>query len=105
MKDVKAKYIVEKANGPINEAAYNYLTSQVITILPDIIANSGGVIVSYLEWLQNKNDERWPEDKVNHELEKYMKTAIDNLYKTAASEDVPLKDAAFMLALRRLSSA
>ena len=105
MKDVKAKYIVEMANGPINEAAYNYLTSQVITILPDIIANSGGVIVSYLEWLQNKNDERWPEDKVNHELEKYMKTAIDNLYKTAASEDVPLKDAAFMLALRRLSSA
>ena len=105
MKNVKAKYVVELANGPINETAYNSLTSQGIVILPDIIANSGGVIVSYLEWLQNKNDEHWPEDKVNQELEKYIKTAVNKVYQTATSEDVPLKDAAFMMALKRLTSS
>lgn len=104
MKQVKAKYVVELANGPVNEAAYNYLTSQGITIMPDIIANSGGVIVSYLEWLQNKNAQRWPEEKVNSELEKYMKQAVDKVYKTSLSEDVSLKEAAFMLALDRLTS-
>ncbi|MEX1059017.1 MAG: Glu/Leu/Phe/Val dehydrogenase, partial [Candidatus Saccharimonadales bacterium] len=104
MRDVRAKYVVEMANGPINEAADKYLTSQGILILPDIIANSGGVIVSYLEWLQNKNDERWTEDKVNHELEKYIKRAVNELYKTASSEGVPLKKAAFMFALKRLTA-
>jgi glutamate dehydrogenase/leucine dehydrogenase len=104
MKSVKAKYIVELANGPINERADKYLTSQAILILPDIIANSGGVIVSYLEWLQNKNGEQWSEAKVNQELEKYLKTAVDKAYKTSLSEDVSLKEAAFMLALDRLTS-
>jgi glutamate dehydrogenase/leucine dehydrogenase len=104
MKNVKAKYIVELANGPINEQAYNYLTSQGIVILPDIIANSGGVTVSYLEWLQNKNEEHWSEAKVNQELEKYLKTAVDKVYKTALSKDVSLKEAAFMLALNRLTA-
>lgn len=102
---VKAKYIVEMANGPVNDAAHNSLTSQGIIILPDIIANSGGVIVSYLEWLQNKNGEHWPEEKVNSELEKYMKSAVDKTYKTSLSEDVSLKEAAFMLALDRLTSS
>lgn len=104
MKQVKSKYVVEMANGPINEAAQNYLTSQVITVLPDIIANAGGVIVSYLEWLQNKNDEHWAEDKVNAELEKYIKKAVGETYKLANQKKVSLKEAAFMLALKRLTS-
>lgn len=104
MKQVKAGCIVEMANGPINEAAYNYLTDQGITILPDIAANAGGVVVSYLEWLQNKKGEHWPEAKVNRELEKYIKKAVDSIYKTANSDKVPLKEAAFMLALKRLAS-
>ncbi len=103
-KQVKAKYIVEMANGPINEAAQNYLTSQGITVLPDIIANAGGVIVSYLEWLQNKQNEHWPEDKVNKELEKYIKTAVNQTHDLAQKEKVTLKEAAFMLALKRLTS-
>lgn len=105
MRAVKAKYIVEMANGPINEQAYNSLTAQGILVLPDIIANSGGVIVSYLEWLQNKNSEHWPEDRVNQRLEKYMKTAVDELYKTASAKKVSLKEAAFMMALKRLTSS
>lgn len=104
MKSVKAKYVVELANGPINGSAQNYLTAHAILILPDIIANSGGVVVSYLEWLQNKNKEHWSEARVNQELEKYLKTAVDRVYKTSLSEDVSLKEAAFMLALERLTA-
>lgn len=102
MKQIKAKYIVEMANGPINEAAYRYLTSQGILILPDIIANAGGVIVSYLEWLQNRADEHWTEARVNKELEKYMVKAVDDLYKTAMLLKLPYKEAAFVIALKRL---
>src|SRR5262249_9166636 len=56
MKDVKARYVVELANGPVSDEAYKYLNGEGVVVLPDIIANAGGVIVSYLEWLQNKND-------------------------------------------------
>ncbi|MBI2589050.1 Glu/Leu/Phe/Val dehydrogenase [Candidatus Saccharibacteria bacterium] len=111
---VKAKYIVELANGPINEAAYQYLThlrqgsvgqaSQPVTILPDIIANAGGVIVSYLEWLQNKAGEHWPETKVNAELKKYMVKAVDHVYKSATSQNLSLKEAALAIALKRLTT-
>ncbi len=103
MKQVKAKYIVELANGPVNDKAHEYLTSQGITILPDIIANAGGVIVSYLEWLQNKASQHWSEAKVNAELEKYMAKASRELYKTAKSQNVDLKEAAFINALHRLT--
>lgn len=102
MKQIKAKYIVELANGPVNEAAHNYLTSQVVTIIPDIIANAGGVIVSYLEWLQNKKNQHWSEEKVNTQLEQYLKKAVDDLYKTASEQKVSLKEAAFTIAIKRL---
>lgn len=104
MHQVKAKYIVELANGPVSEKAYDYLTQKGVIILPDIIANAGGVVVSYLEWLQNRSGEHWPLKKVNDELEKYIVKAVDNLYKTANKEDVSLKEAAFMLAIRRLTT-
>lgn len=103
-KQVKARYVVEMANGPINEAGQKYLDEHGITVLPDIIANSGGVIVSYLEWLQNKNSERWSEDKVNKELEKYLKPAVAQLVKTAGKYQASLKEAAFIMALQRLTS-
>ncbi|MEX1995511.1 MAG: Glu/Leu/Phe/Val dehydrogenase [Candidatus Saccharimonadales bacterium] len=101
--DVKAKYIVELANGPISEAAFDYLTDKRVVILPDIIANAGGVIVSYLEWLQNKIRERWDEEKVNRELERYMVSATDEVIKTADEHQVSLKEAAFMNAIKNLT--
>jgi glutamate dehydrogenase/leucine dehydrogenase len=127
MKDIKAKYIVELANGPVSEEAFNYLTqpqkldatqsdhrllrsgfgagraSHRVTIIPDILANAGGVIVSYLEWLQNKKGEHWSESEVNAKLEDYMTKASDEIYKMAKSKDVTLKEAAFMIALKNLT--
>jgi glutamate dehydrogenase/leucine dehydrogenase len=104
MKDVKAKFIVELANGPITGNAFSYLTSQGIVILPDVIANSGGVIVSYLEWQQNKASEHWPESEVNKKLEKYMSDGVKRMYETSEAENVSLKEAAIMSALKNLLS-
>ena len=100
---IKASFIVELANGPVNEAAFDILTARGVTILPDIIANAGGVIVSYLEWVQNKNGEHWPEYKVNRELENYMVKAAEELYKTADAQNVSLKEAAFINAIKNLT--
>jgi glutamate dehydrogenase/leucine dehydrogenase len=100
---IKVKYIIELANGPVDEAAYPPLEQRGIIILPDIIANAGGVIVSYLEWLQNKQGEHWTEDHVNQELEKYMVRAVNEVYKISQAE-ATLTEAAFILALRRLTA-
>ncbi|MGH7234312.1 MAG: Glu/Leu/Phe/Val family dehydrogenase [Candidatus Saccharimonadales bacterium] len=102
MKDVKAKIIVELANGPVNEAAYGHLSKGGATILPDIIANAGGVVVSYLEWLQNMRTERWSEARVNAELRRYMTSAMHQLLKLADQKQTTLTEAAFMLAIMRL---
>lgn len=102
MQDVKAKIIVELANGPVNEEAHDYLTENGVVIIPDIIANSGGVIVSYLEWQQNINKERWSEDRVNKALKQYIEAATDTMYKVAAREKTSLKEAAFQIAIEKL---
>lgn len=104
MKDVKARYIVELANGPVDHAAHVYLTQQKkVTILPDIIANAGGVIVSYLEWKQNLANEHWTEEKVNQQLDEYMTRAMKRVYEESEKQGVPLKEAAFMVAIETLT--
>jgi glutamate dehydrogenase/leucine dehydrogenase len=102
MRDVKAKYILELANGPVDERAYHYLSHYGAVILPDIIANSGGVIVSYLEWLQNAEGEHWSLDKVNDTMKQYMVSAVENTYNFSLKTGAPLKEAALMLGLERL---
>jgi glutamate dehydrogenase/leucine dehydrogenase len=99
---IRAKYIVELANGPVSEAAHNYLYKKGTIILPDIIANAGGVIVSYFEWLQNNQHQHWPIDKVNQKLETYMVRATKTLCQTAASRNISLKEAAFVNAIKNL---
>lgn len=103
MAHVKARYIVELANGPINEAAFDYLSKKEVVILPDIVANAGGVIVSYLEWVQNKDGEHWSEEKVNNQLKDYMVKAVDALYETAQEQKVSFKEAAFINAIKNLT--
>lgn len=102
MRDVKAKYILELANGPIDERAYHYLSHYGVIILPDIIANAGGVIVSYLEWLQNAEGEHWSLDEVNDRMKEYMVSAVEDTYNFSVKANVPLKEAALMLGLKRL---
>lgn len=100
---VQAKYIVELANGPVNESARQELTKRQVVVLPDIIANAGGVVVSYLEWVQNKQGEHWSEDEVNQKLNTYMTQAVANLLDVAAQEKLSsLTEAAFVLALKNL---
>jgi glutamate dehydrogenase len=102
MVSIKAKIILELANGPINEIAQDYLSNNNVLIIPDIIANAGGVIVSYFEWLQNCEKEHWSESKVNHKLETYMVKATKELYLTAEAKNITYKEAAFVNAITNL---
>jgi glutamate dehydrogenase/leucine dehydrogenase len=99
---VKAKIVIELANGPVTYEAYKKLADKNVQVVPDILANSGGVIVSYLEWLQNKNDEHWPEDKVNRELENYLVKATDKVVDRMQKNGFTLKEAAFAEAILEL---
>jgi len=100
---VKAKIVLELANGPVTYDAYKKLGADGKIVVPDILANAGGVIVSYLEWLQNKNEEHWPEDKVNRELENHLVKAMDEVYELSQTKDMTLTEAAFAVAIKRLS--
>lgn len=102
MKDIRAKIIVEMANGPISEEAYEYLTSQGVVVIPDVIANAGGVVVSYLEWLQGTKNERWSEDAVNAKLHEIMIAAVERVWDQSVTRRIPLKEAAFEVAIERL---
>jgi glutamate dehydrogenase (NADP+) len=99
---VTASTIVELANGPVTDEAHDMLVRQKTTIIPDVVANAGGVIVSYLEWLQNIDGEAWSEEVVNKKLEHILSTSIQTMLKIAQQEDVSLKEAAFMMALEEL---
>jgi glutamate dehydrogenase/leucine dehydrogenase len=99
---IKATIILELANGPLSDKAYDALTEKGVIIIPDILANSGGVIVSYLEWLQNRSNEQWPEDEVIKKLEHYIVTATKNALEYSDHQQVPLKEAALSLAVKKI---
>lgn len=102
---VKAETLLELANGPISTKANDELTDQGKTILPDVVANAGGVVVSYLEWLQNRQGVAWEENEVNKKLETYMIDATRAMITYAKQRKLPLKDAALALAMKRLVEA
>jgi glutamate dehydrogenase/leucine dehydrogenase len=99
---LKAHYITELANGPITREAHEYLVAKGHIILPDIIANAGGVVVSYLEWLQNKAGEKWDEDKVNNQLQELITAAVKEVYDYSKSNGIELNEAAYALAIKKL---
>ena len=104
VRDIKAKIVLELANGPVSYDAYKTLSDKDVIDVPDILANSGGVIVSYLEWVQNKNGEHWAEDKVNRELENYLVKATDKVYERMQKDKMTLKEAVFAEAIVKLIS-
>ena len=103
--DIKAKMVVEAANGPTTPAADDILNDRGVIVVPDILANSGGVTVSYFEWVQNIQQFRWELDQVNLELKKKMTRATDSVCRRAKSDKTPLRDAAFDIAVERVARA
>lgn len=100
---VKATIVLELANGPVNESAYKALSARGVLVVPDILANAGGVVTSHLEWLQNRAGEHWSEAKVNNQLEDYLVKAADAIYSRSKNQKMTLKEAAFAVALERLT--
>ena len=103
--DVRASVIVEGANGPTTPEADAILRDRGVTIVPDILANAGGVTVSYFEWAQNIQQFRWELDRVNAELEKIMVRAYRDVRDVASSKSLDLRTASFVLGVQRVGRA
>ena len=102
---LNCRYIVEAANGPTTEEADAILEHRGITLIPDIFANSGGVIVSYFEWVQNIQELTWDRDQVNEMLEKLMSKSFQSLLDAADECHCSYRMAAYIVALRKLVTA
>ncbi|CAJ1943236.1 unnamed protein product [Sphenostylis stenocarpa] len=103
--DVKAKFIIEAANHPTDPEADEILSKKGVIILPDIYANAGGVTVSYFEWVQNIQGFMWDEEKVNHELKKYMTRAFGDIKAMCKIHNCDLRMGAFTLGVNRVARA
>ncbi|QLH82666.1 Glu/Leu/Phe/Val family dehydrogenase [Halosimplex pelagicum] len=104
--DVRADVIVEAANGPLTPDADDVLTDRDVYVFPDILANAGGVTVSYFEWVQNRQRFYWSEERVNDELETVIVDAFDRLTSTFEDRDLPnVRTAAYVVAIERVLRA
>ena len=102
---IKARLVVEAANHPVTPAADDVLQSNGVVVIPDILANAGGVTVSYFEWVQNIQQYRWEEDKVNEELRGIMSKAWRNVHARATVDGLSLRLAAFAIAVEQVERA
>lgn len=102
---IKASLIVEGANGPVSSDADAILKDKNITVVPDIVANAGGVTVSYFEWLQNSLGETWTIEQVDRQLESILQQSFTDVFATAAQYNVTLRIAAYILAVQKVAQA
>lgn len=102
---VKARIVVEMGNGPVDAAAWQRLHKRGVHLLPDILANAGGVAASYLEWAQNLAGAQWSESQTLAELQKIMKKGFSSVWNKAAKLETDTKTAAFAVALERIAEA
>lgn len=102
---IKARMVFELANGPTTNDADSILKDKGIFVVPDILANAGGVVVSYFEWLQNRHAEEWDGDRVDKELKKRMMYATEKSMARRFEHDISLRTATYVLALKRIAAA
>jgi glutamate dehydrogenase (NAD(P)+) len=102
---IKARMVIEGANGPTTPAADDILQERNILVLPDVIANAGGVTVSYFEWVQDFSSFFWGEDEINARLVKIMKEAFAGVWEVAQDNKVTLRTATFIVACKRILHA
>jgi glutamate dehydrogenase (NAD(P)+) len=100
-----ARIVAEGANGPTHPEADEVLAEKEVLVIPDILANAGGVTASYFEWVQNRQGFFWTEEEVNQRLDRMMRKAFDKVYATADEYDVSLRIAAYVVGVRRVAEA
>lgn len=105
MRKVKAKLVLEGANGPTTEEADAYFEKQGIEVLPDVMSNVGGVVGSYFEWVQNRTGYYWTEEEYNEKLKLKMRQGYEDVFAIKEKYKVTYRLAAYMLALQRVVEA
>ncbi len=103
--NIKAKVVCEVANGPTSNEADIILFQNNIMVIPDILANSGGVTVSYFEWLQNKEDSKWTLEEVRDKLKAKIVPAFDNIYEISEQKKIDMRTAAYVYAVKNIAEA
>ncbi|MEP2510389.1 MAG: glutamate dehydrogenase, partial [Reichenbachiella sp.] len=101
---IKAKLIVEGANGPTSARADAILQENDVLAVPDILANAGGVTVSYFEWVQNRLGYKWTRERVNRRSDRIMKTSFNKVYEISQEYKVSLRIAAYIVAIEKVST-
>lgn len=105
VEDVRASLVLEAANLPVTCDADRTLEERGVAVVPGVLANAGGVVVSYLEWIQNRMRYRWDGDRVNSELESILERAWQDVHRQAESRDVSYRLAAYSIAVERVREA
>ncbi|MDP2656003.1 MAG: Glu/Leu/Phe/Val dehydrogenase [bacterium] len=103
--NIKASVIIELANGPVSNTADAVLAHNDVMVVPDVLANAGGVIVSYFEWVQNKTQQYWSEDDVHHRLDSLLFDAFEDVWNVSVQHNTSLREAAYIVAIKKIVDA